>query len=41
MNIDLKIYEEILRDESKYENCCYYIYGWIVKILQPFSKLGI
>jgi hypothetical protein len=34
--------EENLREEAKKENgCCFYIYSWLVKWLQPFNKLGL
>jgi len=34
--------EKNLREEAKKENgCCFYIYSWLVKWLQPFNKLGL
>jgi hypothetical protein len=34
--------DNIIRQKAKNEKgCCYYIYAWIVKYLQPFNNLGL
>jgi hypothetical protein len=34
--------DKTIQEDAKYENgCCFYIYSWLVKWFQPFSRIGI
>jgi hypothetical protein len=42
MEINIKHYEDMLKEEAKKENgCCYYFLNYLKMILMPFNKLGL